>query len=42
MRPRQYYTITSDLLSYYVNYQPVAVAINAPACVKNYKRGILS
>lgn len=36
MRPRQYYTITSRLLAYYTNSQPVAVAINAPECVRNY------
>lgn len=42
MRPRQYYTITSKLLAYYTNAQPVAVAINAPECVRNYQSGILS
>ena len=42
IRPRQYVTIDSRTLKYMVTYQPIAVAINAPSCVLNYKSGILS
>jgi hypothetical protein len=42
LRARQYLMIYPDMMKHFVRYQPVGVAINFPACVQNYKSGILS
>lgn len=42
LRSRQYLMIYPDMMKHFVRFQPVAVAINFPACVSNYKSGIVN
>lgn len=42
LRSTSYLLVTPQRMKYYISNQPVMVAINAPACVRNYKNGTLS
>lgn len=42
LRSRQYLMIYPEMMKHFVRFQPVAVAINFPACVSNYKSGIVN